>query len=777
VLALLALAGCAAHRPLPPPEPRPAPGYDARIDSLDAVDPIHLRGRRIAIDPGHGGWFRGSLGVHGLAEADVNLGVALYLEELLEARGAIVFMTRSTSQDFLSPADSTLRADLAERMRLANRFEPELFVSIHHNADAGSRHDVNETQTYYRLGDTGASLDAAESVHRFLVRNLGIRAHRILPGNYSVLRNSNAPAILTESSYLTNPDVEARLALPEKQRLEAEALYLGIAHYFARGAPVIESFGANWTPDEYQEMRKSLTTQTVWQVFQVAAPVLEARVAGAFDWAELRLDGTPVPLERHDGRLIGRPRGVLANGIHEAVLDVRLAGAAAARPARFTFEIDRHLAEVRAEPWPAFAPPAGRPLGVRFSLLDDLGAAVPDSIPLLITRAGALDTTVIARDGIAWLYLPDARPGTLAFDVRARQWPTYELQEPRRASATLAADPGPGTAWTGFLALRDSTGSRPLTAAPGTADPQRRVTWLNRDGFAVLTTDSTGAPLALRLAGYRRAASSDGIDAAPAYVAIAAGVLHGRRIVLDPDGGGDGSGGVGPSGTRAAHVNLRVARILRGFLEAAGAEVRLTRDGDDALSDIERVKISESFGAERYLRIGHRAEPARLGHFFSSSGGKAWARRTAATLERFGIAKPAVGDDAQYPLQQTSCPALYVSAARIDQAAAEDALLAPGALRAEAYALYVAILREWATDAPFAIDSLFVRDADGRPVAGAAVTLGDALMLESDAAGRVRFARTEPGPMEASVADSRVTTRMILLDSTQGAILTGPRGR
>jgi hypothetical protein len=250
-----------------------------------------------------------------------------------------------------------------------------------------------------------------------------------------------------------------------------------------------------------------------------------------------------------------------------------------------------------------------------------------------------------------------------------------------------------------------------------------------------------------------------------------------RSGVLDPDGGGDGSGGVGPSGTRAAHVNLRVARILRGFLEAAGAEVRLTRDGDDALSDIERVKISESFGAERYLRIGHRAEPARLGHFFSSSGGKAWARRTAATLERFGIAKPAVGDDAQYPLQQTSCPALYVSAARIDQAAAEDALLAPGALRAEAYALYVAILREWATDAPFAIDSLFVRDADGRPVAGAAVTLGDALMLESDAAGRVRFARTEPGPMEASVADSRVTTRMILLDSTQGAILTGPRGR
>src|SRR5262249_25427870 len=154
-----------------------------------SVDTTAVRGRRIVLDPGHGGVFRGALGVHGLTEAEVNLGVALHLRGLLEARGAQVLMTRTDDRDFLTPADSSLRSDLAERVRIAGAFHPDLFVSVHHNADARGAHDVNSTQTYYKLGDEGPSLDAAQSVHRFLVRNLGIAEQRILPGNYYVLRN------------------------------------------------------------------------------------------------------------------------------------------------------------------------------------------------------------------------------------------------------------------------------------------------------------------------------------------------------------------------------------------------------------------------------------------------------------------------------------------------------------------------------------------------------------------------------------------------------------
>ena len=209
-----------------------------------SVDARVLRGRRIVIDPGHGGFFPGTRGVNGLTEKEVNLGVALALRDLLQAAGAEVRMTRETDRDYLTPADSSLRADLAERARIGAAFAPDLFVSVHHNADPGGAHDVNETQVYYAIGDEGPAFDVAQDVQRALSRNVGIHPCRMIPGNFFVLRTSEAPALLTEGSYLTYPPTEARLREPAGQRLEAEAIYLGLVRAFMRRAPRIEDFAA-----------------------------------------------------------------------------------------------------------------------------------------------------------------------------------------------------------------------------------------------------------------------------------------------------------------------------------------------------------------------------------------------------------------------------------------------------------------------------------------------------------------------------------------------------
>src|SRR5688572_7618123 len=228
--------------PTVPPTPpatagRPRPGYDGRADLVRGLNTTPLRGRRIVLDPGHGGRFPGSIGVRGLTESEVNLGVALHLWGMLTDAGAEVHLTRTTEADFEIGADSSLRADLQARTERANARRPEVFVSIHHNADPGRRNNVNELQTYYRFDDEVASRELAEAIHRHLKRNLGIEADRVLPGNFYVIRNSTAPAVLGEASYLTNPDVEARLALGAKQRLEAEGYFLGLLDYFARGVP------------------------------------------------------------------------------------------------------------------------------------------------------------------------------------------------------------------------------------------------------------------------------------------------------------------------------------------------------------------------------------------------------------------------------------------------------------------------------------------------------------------------------------------------------------
>jgi len=196
-----------------------------------------------------------------------------------------------------------------------------------------------------------------------------------------------------------------------------------------------------------------------------------------------------------------------------------------------------------------------------------------------------------------------------------------------------------------------------------------------------------------------------------------------------------------------------------------------------AASDVERVRASESFRADRYLRIGHRAEPAHVGYYYASAAGKTWGQHTAAWLARLGAGTPPLQEDAQYPLQQTSCTALYVAARRVDDDRDEAAMNDPGAARAEAYALYLGLLEEWAGAGSWALDSLTVHDPDDRPVAGAPVTLGGALVVETDARGTVRFARTEAGPMSIEIERMGLRSRALLLDSQHDIRLTGPRGR
>ncbi|HKQ57724.1 MAG TPA: N-acetylmuramoyl-L-alanine amidase, partial [Candidatus Eisenbacteria bacterium] len=342
---LVGASGCGRRAPSPVPVPptpsRAVPGYEQLADSIAALDTTGLAGRRIAIDPGHGGWFRGALGVNGLTEAEVNLAVALNLRDLLAARGAVVFLTRDRDRDFLTASDSTLRTDLIERSRLANAFGPDLFVSIHHNADAGGTHDVNETQTYYKLGDDGPSLDVAQDVHRALVRNVGIRPHKVVPGNYLVLRQSEAPGILTETSYITFPEVEKRLRSPEKQLLEAQALLIGIARYFARRVPAIETFEA-FDPEGPPED----------SVFVAGMPRLRAWVRGEFDEVRLDVDGVAVSPERRANRLEWRNPVPWSAGDHEARLLVRLSGVGSARERRVRFTISPATARLRASLWP-----------------------------------------------------------------------------------------------------------------------------------------------------------------------------------------------------------------------------------------------------------------------------------------------------------------------------------------------------------------------------------------------------------------------------------------
>ncbi len=737
----------------------PRARYDGRRDSLDSVDATAVRGKRVVLDPGHGGFFPGTQGVGGLTEKEVNLGVALELRDLLVAAGAQVKLTRETDRDFLSPADSSLRTDLNERARINNAFAPDLFVSIHHNADPGARHDVNETQTYYQLGDEGPSYDAAQDVFRSLTRNLGIDICKMIPGNFAVVRNSEAPALLTEASYLSYPPTEAKLRTTAARRLEAEVFYMGIVRWFMRRAPRLASFAA---------LDAAGRTDTLF----TGAPRLEAELTGAFDAATLRVDGAVVPVTIAGSRVAWAGTPPLTSGRHEASFSARFAGEGSARAKKLHFTLRKPAARITLAL-------AGSPLasvrsvvGAHVRVFDADGLALPDTVRVRLTSEPRgvftpAETTLRAFDGEAWGYLRRARGVSAKLAARAtlvarvllpaKATPVAAARAPlaRRAAPVLT---GFATRVPGDTALVLTSGTRPA--------------WLNRDGFVTLGPDSTGRARVPQLAGFRRA----GADSLwpPRFAPVALGVLHARRITLDPEGGGDDPAGTAPGGMRASGLNLEVARALAAMLQAAGAEVLLTRDGDFAVSEMGRVQAAEGFRAERYLRIGHANAAPLAGHYFNSGGGRRWAQQSARALADLGFVAPRVGESAKYPLSQTSAVALYVSAARVDSS--EALYLLPGRVRAEAYALFLALARDLApAAAEWALDSLRVLDADGSPVAGAAVRLGAALVVATDASGTARFARSEPGDLPVEVDDERARLRTVLLESERGRVLQVPR--
>jgi N-acetylmuramoyl-L-alanine amidase len=212
---------------------RPVWGYRARWDrtdllldirrppAIDAGDP--LRGRLIAVDPGHPPG--GAMGPTGFREADANLGVALELRRMLQAAGARVLMTRTS--------DSIV--DLWPRVRLAEQANADVLISIHNNAlpDGLNPFVNNGTSVYY---NQPRSEPLARAVQAALLRRLGLRDLGFGRGDLALVRGTWMPSVLTEGLFMTLPDQEDALRTPEGRRLYAQGVVDGLRKYLGEWA-------------------------------------------------------------------------------------------------------------------------------------------------------------------------------------------------------------------------------------------------------------------------------------------------------------------------------------------------------------------------------------------------------------------------------------------------------------------------------------------------------------------------------------------------------------
>ncbi|HYM71203.1 MAG TPA: N-acetylmuramoyl-L-alanine amidase family protein [bacterium] len=177
----------------------------------------------VIIDPGHGGDDSGAIGPKGTHEADIALNIGRMVKDALERQGTHTVLTRT---------DNTTVA-LEDRPDLAQRYGGIVFVSIHANASADPA--VQGTTTYYY---TPQSRALAEFVQAEVTRALGEQDRGLQTARFYVIVNTQMPAILVETAFISNPKEEAMLRDPAVELRIAEAIARGIEKFLAEQSQV-----------------------------------------------------------------------------------------------------------------------------------------------------------------------------------------------------------------------------------------------------------------------------------------------------------------------------------------------------------------------------------------------------------------------------------------------------------------------------------------------------------------------------------------------------------
>lgn len=251
----------------PPPGPQENRAEAERRTQAEGAGGYHVR--RVVLDPGHGGFDSGAVGLGGLMEKDVALDLALRTERVLArtAPGLVVFLTRR--EDYFLP--------LSARTATANRFAADVFVSLHVNA--GERRAARGLETYScserpsgleaeRLAaceNAAARLDPDDAaprpgaglediLFRFERRRLwevsaraAGRVQGMLSGmlpmpdrgahsaDFYVLRAARMPSLLLETGFVSNPQEEAALRDADFRARVARAVAASLAALHREG--------------------------------------------------------------------------------------------------------------------------------------------------------------------------------------------------------------------------------------------------------------------------------------------------------------------------------------------------------------------------------------------------------------------------------------------------------------------------------------------------------------------------------------------------------------
>lgn len=202
----------------------------ATISEMIPVERLH----RIVIDAGHGGEDGGAVSCSGKNESYFNLQIALRMNDLLHLLGYDTVMIRSTDTSVYTAGETISQkkvSDLKQRVRIVNRTNNALLLSIHQNTFPEEKY--SGAQVFY--AKTPGSEELAKRLQDDLVSTLNPGSNRKAKQGSGIylLDKIGTTGVLVECGFLSNQQEEAKLQMPDYQKKLCCVISSGLVRFLA----------------------------------------------------------------------------------------------------------------------------------------------------------------------------------------------------------------------------------------------------------------------------------------------------------------------------------------------------------------------------------------------------------------------------------------------------------------------------------------------------------------------------------------------------------------
>lgn len=208
---------------------------DRAITALAQTQPLP-RGCVYVIDAGHGGIDGGATSCTGILESQLNLEIALRLDDMMHLLGHDTLMIRTTDKSVYTSGNTIAAqkvSDIKQRVKTVNETENGILVSIHQNTFPDGRY--RGAQVFYAPDDD--SREVAGKLQTALIHTLNPGSNRKskkADGIY-LMEHITRPGVLIECGFLSNVEEEAKLRSSAYQKKLCAVIATTLCAHFGEG--------------------------------------------------------------------------------------------------------------------------------------------------------------------------------------------------------------------------------------------------------------------------------------------------------------------------------------------------------------------------------------------------------------------------------------------------------------------------------------------------------------------------------------------------------------